>query len=73
MSNNRNITAVDADISSLEVGYYRAGSNKMDETPKTPIKRGTDTNTWGPPRQGYKSVERLPETSGDYFIPGTHK
>jgi hypothetical protein len=69
----KDITARDADITQLEIGYYVPNTNANDQTPKTGIKRGTDTNTWGPPKQGYSPVNRLPETPNDYYIPGTNK
>ena len=68
---NKDITANDVSTSNLEVGYYRAGSNTQDETPKTKIKYGRDTDTFGPPRNWCKPVDHLPTFSGDYYIPGT--
>jgi len=73
MSSIKDITAQNVSCAPCEVGYYTPGSNSQDETPKTPIKRGMPTNTFGPSRQGYKSVESLPKTQGDYYIPGTNK
>lgn len=73
MSQISNITAHSVNCDPCEVGYYKPGTNAKDQTPKTGIKRGTDTNTFGPPRQGYRSVDTLPKTRGDYYIPGTNK
>ena len=70
---NRDITANDVSTSNLEVGFYRSGSNSQDETPKTAIKHGRDSETFGPPRSGFKMVDHLPTFSGDYYIPGSNQ
>ena len=69
----QNITAKDAQISDLEIGYYRSGSNTQDETPKTSIKRGSQSETFGPPNNTYRMVNNLPETDGDYYVPGSNQ
>jgi hypothetical protein len=70
---NRDITANDVSTSSLEVGFYRSGSNTQDETPKTEIKHGRNSETFGPPHNWCKPVDHLPTFSGDYYIPGSNK
>jgi hypothetical protein len=69
----QDITAKECNCESVQVGYYTPGSNNQDATPKTPIKRGVDTNTFGPPNNMWRNVGSLPETEGDYYVPGTNK
>lgn len=66
-------TGKNANIADLEVGYYQPGSNSMDKTPKTDLKRGKNTDTFGPPNNWMKPVNALPKTKDDYYIPGTNK
>jgi len=66
-------TSKPVDVNDLEVGLYRPISNSKSKIPGTPLVRPSGSDTSGPPKSGYNSVGRLPETKDDYYIPGTNK